>query len=280
MLLSVIIPTYKRRDALASCLKLLAPGVQTIPGSSFEVVVTDDDLAGDTGEFIAQNFPWVRHVHGPQKGPASNRNNGAKAASGEWFIFLDDDCLPQPGFLAGYAGAIGAHPEYRVFEGCTLAERPQERLDEEAPINDHGGYLWSCNFLINRTIFYEMGGFCELYPYACMEDVDFREQLKSHGNKFMFVPEASVIHPWRGLTPDDRYLKMRVVSHAIFYKRYPTQKPSLFFTLRIVLRLWILFLFLDAPRLKFRGFRRYFARQKVITQYQYQTWAGTGAKAE
>lgn len=274
MLLSVIIPTFRRREALACCLDLLAPGIQTLSSNSFEVIVTDDDLAGDTATFIAGKYPWARHVPGRQKGPAANRNNGAKAATGDWFVFLDDDCLPQPEFLASYAKAIQANPGFSVFEGCTLAERPQRRLDEEAPINDRGGYLWSCNFMINRKVFFDLGGFCEIYPYACMEDVDLRETLKAGGYEFLFVRDAGVVHPWRPLAPDEKFLKMRVVSHALFFERYPTQKPSLVLTLRIIVRIWVLFLFVDAPRLKFRGFRRYFARQIVITRYQYLSWAG------
>jgi glycosyltransferase involved in cell wall biosynthesis len=278
MFLSVIIPTFKRRETLSTCLKHLSPEAQSLSSDLFEVVVTDDGRDEETRDFLLQEFSWVRHNHGPQKGPAANRNSGAKASRGDWLLFLDDDCLPQPAFLSAYADAIKKDPHCRVFEGSTLPERPQNRLDEEAPINDHGGYLWSCNFLINRKLFFDIGGFCELYPYACMEDVDFREQLRARDIQFLFVPEASVIHPWRPLTPDDKFLKMRVISHAIFFTRYPAMKPSLLTTFRSILRGWILGLLMEAPRLKFRGFWRYFGRLATITQYQFANWSGSGRK--
>jgi GT2 family glycosyltransferase len=277
MLLSVVIPTYRRRDLLAACLEHLSPGAQTLSPDSFEVVVTDDDGDSGTRVYLAENFPWVRHNFGPQKGPACNRNSGARAANGEWLLFLDDDCLPQPDFLAAYVKAIQQHPDYSVFEGQTVADRPRKRLDEEAPINDRGGYLWSCNFAVKRKVFFDIGGFCELYPYACMEDVDFREQLKARSIPFLFLPEATVIHPWRPLAPDEKYFKMRVVSHVIFFERYPALKPSLFLTCRVILRLWVLFLLVDAPRMGFRGFWRYLSHQVTVTRYQFQTWAGSGA---
>jgi GT2 family glycosyltransferase len=266
MLLSVIIPTFKRRETLGLCLKQLAPKVQNVSPDLFEVIVTDDAARGDPPIPLDEEHPWARLVAGPQNGPASNRNNGAKSAGGDWLVFLDDDCLPQPTFLSAYVEAIHKNPDYLVFEGSTLAERPRARLDEEAPINEQGGYLWSCNFMIQRKLFAEMGGFCELYPYACMEDVDFREQLKERDIKFLFVPEARVVHPWRALANEDKFLNMLVVSHAIFYRRYPLLRPSLFTTCRMILRGWIVALFVEAPSLKFRGFTRYMARQSTLTR--------------
>ncbi|MCE0522309.1 MAG: glycosyltransferase [Methylacidiphilales bacterium] len=279
MLLSIIIPTFKRREALNVCLKHLHPEIQNIAPDSFEIIVTDDALADNLSDTtLSRDYPWVLHHPGPQKGPASNRNSGAKSARGEWLIFLDDDCLPQPSFLSAYIEAIRKNPDCQVFEGCTLAERPRVRLDEEAPINDNGGFLWSCNFLIKKSLFFEMGGFCELYPYACMEDVDFREQLKARDVTFLFVPKASVIHPWRSLAPDDKYLKMRVTSHAIFFNRYPSLRPSLYGTLRVILRSWVLGLFKDAPRLGFRGFWRYLSRLSTVTLCQFLNWSGVNQK--
>ena len=270
MFFSVIIPTFKRRETLSQCLNHLAHGTQTISPDLYEVIVTDDALAGTGDDSLMAEYPWVRHLPGPQKGPASNRNNGARAAQGEWLVFLDDDCLPRPDFLLGYHEAIQQHADYQVLEGSTVAERKQLRLDEEAPINETGGYLWSCNFCIQRSVFNEMGGFCELYPYACMEDVDFREQLTERKIDFLFVPKAAVVHPWRLMAPDDKYLNMLLVSHAIFYRRYPSKRPTFFGNCRTVMRLWVLCFLLEGPRVAFRGFRRYIDRQATITRFQFR----------
>jgi glycosyltransferase involved in cell wall biosynthesis len=278
MLLSVIIPTYKRREALGVCLKLLAPEVQKLSPDVFEIVVTDDALADNPTDSLSQDFPGVIHNSGPQKGPAANRNSGAKAAHGEWLLFLDDDCLPQPAFLSSYIEAMQKNPDYQIFEGRTLTDRPQLRMDEEAPLNDNGGYLWSCNFLIQRKLFFELGGFCELYPYACMEDVDFREQLKLHDLKFLFVPGATVVHPWRPIAPDGKFLKMRLISHAIFLDRYPQLQPSFFKVLRTNIREWLRLFFVDGPRMKYRGFWRYLARHFAATLLQFLNWLGVYRK--
>ena len=50
--------------------------------------------------FLAQQYPWVSWGRGPRRGPAANRNAGALRARGEWLAFTDDDCVPDPNWLA------------------------------------------------------------------------------------------------------------------------------------------------------------------------------------
>ena len=197
MLFSVVIPTCARYGYLAMCLDGLELAAQQVPGSDLEVIVSDDTPEDERRADPAPGLAFVKAVPGPRRGPASNRNRGASIAKGDWLIFVDDDCVPQPGFLKGYGDALSAHPECRVFEGRTAANRPKARMDEEAPITDAGGFLWSCNFAIRRDVFERLGGFCEDFPYAAMEDVDFRLRIVAAGEKFLYVPAAQVMHPWR-----------------------------------------------------------------------------------
>jgi glycosyltransferase involved in cell wall biosynthesis len=107
---SVIIPTYHRNDLLAKCLDCLADGIQTLPFEQYKVIVTDDGSETTAEEMIRECYPWVQWVAGPHKGPAANRNNGAKYAKGKWLAFTDDDCLPDPQWLETYAEATVAEP--------------------------------------------------------------------------------------------------------------------------------------------------------------------------
>lgn len=196
-LISVVVPTYHRNDLLAKCLDLLTPGAQSLPAKEYEVIVTDDGSQITAEQMIVESYSWARWVAGPKKGPAANRNNGAKVALGEWLAFLDDDCLPDTKWLKSYAEAIATHSEYPVFEGRVYVDRPKQSLAEVAPIFETGGYLPSGNFLCRKDIFDSLGGFDERFPYAAMEDVDFRKRLLKAGHQFLFIREASVCHPWR-----------------------------------------------------------------------------------
>jgi GT2 family glycosyltransferase len=196
-LFSVIIPTYHRNDLLAKCLDCLAPNVQTLPVEQYEVIISDDGSQTTAQEMICDRYPWAKWVAGSRQGPAANRNNGARYAKGEWLVFTDDDCLPDPQWLEAYAKAVVTEPSCLVFEGRTYVDRPRRTLAEISPANESGGYLWSCNFAIQRQLFESISGFDERFPYAAMEDVDLRRRLTKAGYKFSFIKTASVCHPWR-----------------------------------------------------------------------------------
>src|SRR5438552_17841427 len=103
MLISVIIPTCHRNDLLVRCLDGLAPGKQDLLPEHYEVIVSDDGSRSTAEKLIAGTYPWARWVTGPRRGPAANRNHGAKHARGEWLAFVDDDCLPDKGWLEAIA---------------------------------------------------------------------------------------------------------------------------------------------------------------------------------
>jgi GT2 family glycosyltransferase len=194
-LFSVVIPTYHRNESLAKCLDCLSPGIQTLPAEAYEVIVTDDGCETTAEEMIRDRHPWVRWVAGSRKGPAANRNNGARFATGAWLAFTDDDCLPSASWLSAFASAIAS--DIFVYEGKTTCEAGIKSPLEHAPANLTGGYLWSCNMLIKTSIFKYLGGFDENFPHPHLEDVDLRDRIQDAGYIFQFVEKAVVDHPPR-----------------------------------------------------------------------------------
>ena len=227
-MLSIIIPTCNRNNLLAQCLNLLNPNSQTISSNCYEVIVTDDAKDQQGKQFISDNYKWAKWVPGPQKGPAANRNNGAKNANGDWLIFIDDDCLPNKNILEVYQQAIKNYPEILVFEGCIKADREQLSLAEESPVNETGGYLWSCNFMINKDLFLnKLNGFDQNFPYAAMEDVELDYRLAKSNIKKVFLKEAFVIHPWRIQKRMFSITKKRFLSTLYFLKKHPEKRKEI-----------------------------------------------------
>lgn len=195
---SIVIPTFRRQVELCQCLDCLVPYFQPLghacPSISVELIVSDDAADPQLRALLLQRYPWCRYTVGPGRGPAANRNHGASQATGDWLVFTDDDCLPQPGWIEAYA----RHSDQcDVLEGQTSAADRRTRLDQECPINQTGGYLWSCNFAIRRQIFHQLGGFQSDFPVAAMEDVELNRRINQAGLLRLFVPSAEVKHPWR-----------------------------------------------------------------------------------
>src|SRR5262249_32215670 len=153
-------------------------------------IVSDDGNRSTSQQMILTTYAWVRWIQGPRRGPAANRNFGAKLASGQWLVFIDDDCLPDSNLLNAYSNAISLTENTKVFEGRTYVDRPKTRHDEVSPTNEAGGYLWSCNFCIQKVFFDSLNGFDETYPYPAMEDVDLHYRLTKNGHQILFVKEA------------------------------------------------------------------------------------------
>lgn len=101
-LISVIVTTYNREDALAAVLRSLAR--QTDP--DFEVLVADDGSGPATAALVeawkAKVGHRVEHIWHEDKGfrAAEIRNRAILAARGRYCIFLDGDCIVRPDFVA------------------------------------------------------------------------------------------------------------------------------------------------------------------------------------
>lgn len=217
--IDIVIPCAGR---VADLLRLLASlhdsCAHTLPAQVASITVTDDRPSDELRETVAARHPGVRYVHGPARGPASNRNHGARQGSAPWILFLDDDCYLGSDLLQAYQNVIDAAPDTDVLEGAIhpIGERPNG--NHHAPLNLHGGNLWSCNLMLRRKLFESVGGFDEVFPFACMEDVDLRERLLSAGVRSRFAAEAKVFHPWRSVS--EREITRQIISHAIYADKH------------------------------------------------------------
>lgn len=210
---SVVVATCNRPELLARCLEELVPERQKLTREKYEVIVSDDGALRSAESLVTERFPWARWVCGPRRGAAANRNCGAAVAQGEWLAFTDDDCVPAPGWLAAFAAAAQATPDLAVLEGRTTSGPVAMGALEIAPVNESGGYLWSCNFAIRAEAFRGVGGFDE-WLGSDLEDVDLRVRLGRAGLRTEFVPSATVMHPPRPLRPIVR----QVLGHKTYFQ--------------------------------------------------------------
>ena len=192
--ISVIVPTRDRPELLRRTLDCLAPGTQTLAADQYEVIVSDDARPPTTA-WLASSHPWVRTVEGPARGPAANRNAGARAARGTWLAFTDDDTEPRRDWLEALARAC--IDDAGVYEGRTTCDGGFGSPLFHAPVNETGGWLWSCNFMMSAAAFAKLNGFDEGFRFPHMEDQDLRVRADAAGLRRTFVRDAVVNHPPR-----------------------------------------------------------------------------------
>jgi len=105
-LISVVVSTYERPDALAAVLR----GLSRQSDRGFEVIVADDGSGAATAGVIAQwqaklgvPLTHTRHEHRGFRA-AEIRNRAIAASSGSYCVFLDGDCIPRADFIARHRG--------------------------------------------------------------------------------------------------------------------------------------------------------------------------------
>ncbi len=196
---SIVIPTWNRAGLLDQCLTAIG---ETAPAA--EVVVVDNGSTDHTAEVIARHGA-VPVLLEENEGFAKACNRGADAASGDRLVFLNNDTVPQPGWLDAlgrHEGAIvGGHLVYpngsTQHSGVFLRRDPQGRLEafnrqRPAPAGQVPGVTGAC-LLIDRDLFDRLGRWDEGY-WCGYEDVDLCLTAWSQGVPVRFEPDALVVH--------------------------------------------------------------------------------------
>jgi glycosyltransferase involved in cell wall biosynthesis len=114
---SVIIPTYNRRDLVQRALESVF--VQTY--RDFEIMVVDDGSTDDT-RAVVEGRDRVRYLCQANAGPASARNLGIRHARGGIIAFLDSDDVWWPDFLETQLDVLSHYPEVALVCARSVVE--------------------------------------------------------------------------------------------------------------------------------------------------------------
>src|SRR5919112_210582 len=110
---SVMIPVQNRMSLPRQCLNTLLEGH---PESvDFEIIVVDDASTDSTQQLLTDYRERVRVVtHARNSGFAAACNDGVAAASGEYLVFLNNDTIPNAGWLDALVRYAESHPDAAV----------------------------------------------------------------------------------------------------------------------------------------------------------------------
>lgn len=222
--ITVVVPTCGRPALLGRCLEALL--AQSLDPSRFELIVVDDGCCDETAAQVAcvadRGCHRVRYLRtAGRRGPAAARNLGWRLARGPAIAFTDDDCLPEPGWLAAGLGALrqgadGASGKVRV----PMPARPTDHQRNYSGLERSLFVTASCFY--RRAALEASGGFDERFTRAWREDSDLFFELLGRGLRLVEAPEAVVLHPAR---PAPWGVSLRLQRNAMYsallYKKHP-----------------------------------------------------------
>ena len=163
--------------------------------------------------------PGLRFLELPQgRGLGYNRNRLLDAARGRIVVSVDDDCVPDPGWLVALTGAL-ADPATDAAVGRLHVPLSTWLGDSISalgfPAGGSAGYavmfhvepdgstdnIASGNCAVRAAALREVGGFDESLTWGG-EDTDLSRRFVLAGKRIVYVPQALLTHPARARLGD------------------------------------------------------------------------------
>ncbi|MBC7188918.1 glycosyltransferase family 2 protein, partial [Candidatus Aerophobetes bacterium] len=227
---SVIIPSYNRREILRRCLEALFN--QNFPKEEYEIVLIDDGSTDGTDNMVSSlSSPCIlKYIKNKRRlGQSVSRNRGVKEAQGEYVIFVDSDIIVVPDF-------IKEHLRFHKMYGDLIVNGELIYISNLNEIGRKKKGIWDISFSpfntanvsLKKEYVEKAGGFdTELLPYG-WQDIELGLRLKKLGLKVRKNPKALGYH-FRAVEEESgnfEFLKekefMRGKSGAIFFKKHPS----------------------------------------------------------
>lgn len=238
---TIVIPVHGELRHTLACLHAIAAHP---PRAACEVVVVDDASPDETASVLAGIEGLRLHRRERNGGFIAACNDGAALARGETLVFLNNDTVPQPGWLDALVDTFGQHPGTGLVGAQLLY--PDGRLQEAGGLVFADGSAWNygrfdapgdpryafvrdadyCSgaaIAIPRALFQSLGGFDPHYTPAYYEDTDLAFRVRAAGMRVLYQPAARVVHmegATAGTDPTRGTKAYQVRNQALFAARW------------------------------------------------------------
>ncbi len=210
---SIIIPVFNKMELTQNCLVHLA---KVTNGNSYEVIIVDNASTDGTHEFLSSLGGDIRIIRNDENlGFAKACNQGAKAAIGKYLVFLNNDTIPQVGWLSPLVEEVELHVDVAVVgskllfpdktvqhAGVVFSRKPfmpyhlfsgaAENLPAANVRKEFQAVTAAC-MLVKRESFKAVGGFDEEFING-FEDVDFCLKIRESGERVVYQPKSMLYH--------------------------------------------------------------------------------------
>lgn len=219
---SIVVLNWNGRHLLEESLPPLLEAVRK-RGNQDEILLVDNGSSDDSVSFVQVTFPNIQILKLDQNlGFPVGNNEGARAASHDIVVFLNNDMIPDPHFLEPLLEPL-RDPE--VFASTSRIRLPEDRLQEESGLTSgylESGYLhlahrpvqdgqtirsglpvlWAGGgaMAVDRERFLQLGGFSAVFSPCYVEDTDLSYRAWRRGWRVVFAPQSRVLHLHRSST--------------------------------------------------------------------------------
>ena len=203
---SIIVPVYNRPQEVEELVESLAKQTD----KDFELVIVEDGSTILCQEACKkhENNLKIKYFHKSNEGRSIARNYGMERADGDFFIFVDSDCILPPDYIEKLKKSLGDDPT-DCYGGPDTAH--ESFSDIQKAINFsmtsffttggiRGGKKSMEKFIprtfnmgFSKEVYSKVGGFREMFS----EDIDMSTRIKNNGFKIVLYPDVKVFHKRR-----------------------------------------------------------------------------------
>ena len=210
---SIIIVVFNKIEYTKKCIELAMQHARTV---TYELILVDNASSDGTHEYLLSLSDTIKLIRNPANvGFTLACNQGARIASGEYILFLNNDTEPAAGWLdhllalAEGDSKIGVVGSKLVFPDGKLQEAGGIIFNDGSGWNygRHGDpddpsfdfvrevdYVSGASLLVRRRLLKRLNYFDERYSPGYYEDTDLCFGARSLGYKVMYCPFSVVVH--------------------------------------------------------------------------------------
>jgi glycosyltransferase involved in cell wall biosynthesis len=205
-IVSVVVPTYNRGEALGPTLdRLLA--TDRLGLGEVEIVVVDDGSPVPADPIVNARQPppgfTLKCVRQENAGPAAARNLGFTASRGDIVIFIDDDILVPPELVRQHVEAHELNPGSVIFGLCVLPASPRAHINKVLELIsgkrssnsrfEPESIISSQHSSVERRDFLT-GVYASHLRIPAAEEFDLSARLRQRGMAIFSATEISAVH--------------------------------------------------------------------------------------
>lgn len=203
---SIIVPVYNRIDEVSDLLK----SVEVQTSDDFEIIIVEDG-SSQPCESVCDSYSGkmrIRYFYKDNEGRSIARNYGMERADGDYFVFVDSDCILPPDYIENLSRSLDQQPT-DCFGGPDAAHESFSDLQKAINYSMtsflttggiRGGKVQlekftprTFNMGFSRKVYERVGGFREMFS----EDIDMSTRIKNAGFSIMLFRDVRVFHKRR-----------------------------------------------------------------------------------
>jgi glycosyltransferase involved in cell wall biosynthesis len=196
---TIVVPVAGAPEAWARSARSLS---RVVPPPGEIIVVIDG--ANETLAATAATIPATVVVLEQRCGPATARNHGARAATGDILLFIDADVEVPADLAARVAALFADQPELTAVMGSYDDAPGDERFVSQyrnllhhfvhQTAREEATTFWAGCGAVRREAFQEVGGFDGRWAQPSIEDIELGSRLVRAGHRIRLVKDLQVKH--------------------------------------------------------------------------------------